>query len=361
MENYDSLLPVNEAPFLEGAELDWYDPRRAPFRILGLYDVEGTPYYKRLPIEVAAATSGGVSGLNKNTSGGRIRFATDSTTFAVDLKYTAFTLRPNVPNFTVGAFDVYEEVGGGEVYLGTIRFPMDSPSGYTAKLDLSGAPRMRQITMYFPLYKEVRDLKLGLSRSAQVQPYAGRPYANDLPVVYYGSSITQGASASRSGLSYQGIIARRYNLDFINLGFAGNAKGEDAIVEYMATMPMCAFVSDYDYNAPTAEHLQATHLKMYEHIRAKNPTVPFIMISRPNTRYQGQDAIRRRNIIYDSYRTAMERGDQNVYFIDGFSLFGDDPDGSCTIDTCHPNDLGFSRMAEKIGTVLDYAMKHIVK
>ena len=124
---------------------------------------------------------------------------------------------------------------------------------------------------------------------------------------------------------------------------------------------MCAFVSDYDYNAPSAEHLQATHLKMYECIREKNPTVPYIMISRPNTRYQSQDAIRRRNIIYDSYRTAMERGDQNVYFIDGFSLFGDDPDGSCTIDTCHPNDLGFSRMAEKIGTVLDYALKHISK
>ena len=147
MENYDSLLPVNEAPFLEGAELDWYEPRRAPFQILGLYDVMGTPYFKRLPLEVAEKTSAGVRGLNKNTSGGRIRFATDSSVFAVDFKYDAFTLRSNVPNFTVGAFDVYEEEAGREVYLGTIRFPMNSPTGYTAKLDLPGS-RMRQITMY---------------------------------------------------------------------------------------------------------------------------------------------------------------------------------------------------------------------
>lgn len=360
MENYDSLLPVNEAPFLEGAELDWYEPRRAPFQILGLYDVMGTPYFKRLPLEVAEKTSAGVRGLNKNTSGGRIRFATDSSVFAVDFKYDAFTLRSNVPNFTVGAFDVYEEEAGREVYLGTIRFPMNSPTGYTAKLDLPGS-RMRQITMYFPLYNEVRELKLGFSRGAFIEPYGGRPYANELPVVYYGSSITQGASASRSGLSYQGVIARRYNLDFINLGFAGNAKGEDAIVEYMATMPMCAFVSDYDHNAPTPEHLALTHKKMYDRIRAKNPTIPYIMISRPSADYAHTDNIRRRCIVFDSYRAAIEAGDRNVYFIDGFSLFDDDPDGYCTIDTCHPNDLGFSKMAQKIGTVLDYALKHITK
>jgi hypothetical protein len=361
MVNYDSQLPVNEAPFLEGAELDWYEPRRAPFQILGLHDILGTPFFKRLPLEVASATSPGVSGLNKNPSGGRIRFATDSTCIAVDLKYTTLALRANLPNFTTAAFDIYEEAHGSEIYLATIRYPLDSPTGYTAKFDIPGNPRMRQITMYFPLYNEVRDLKLGFSRGASVAPYGGRPYENELPVVYYGSSITQGASASRSALSYQAIISRRYNLDFINLGFAGNAKGEDAIVEYMSTMPMCAFVSDYDHNAPTPEHLEATHKKMYDRIREKNPTIPYIMISRPTVNYANVDAIRRRNIIYDTYRAAFESGDRNVYFVDGFSLFGDDPDKSCTIDTCHPTDLGFSRMAERIGCVLDYALKHIKK
>ncbi len=359
MENYDKLLPVTEAPFLEGAELDWYNPKKSPFVIYGLHNIDSTPYFKRLPLDVAAATSSCVNGLNKNTSGGRIRFATNSTCFAVDLKYDAFTLRSNVPNFTVGAFDVYEEVSGREVYLGTIRFPMDSPKGYTAKLDVAGPARMRQITMYFPLYNEVRDLKLGFSRGASVAEYQGTPYQNTLPVVYYGSSITQGASASRSGLSYQGIICRRYGLDFVNLGFAGGAKGEDAIVEYMATLPMCAFVSDYDHNAPTPEHLQATHKKLYDAIRRTHPNIPYIIISRPTVSYADDDAIRRRHIVYETYRTAYESGDRNVYFIDGFSLFGDDPDGSCTIDGCHPNDLGFSRMAEKIGTVLDFALRNL--
>ena len=83
------------------------------------------------------------------------------------------------------------------------------------------------------------------------------------------------------------------------------------------------------------------------------------MISRPTVSYADDDAIRRRHIVYETYRTAYESGDRNVYFIDGFSLFGDDSDGSCTIDGCHPNDLGFSRMAEKIGTVLDFALRNL--
>ena len=122
---------------------------------------------------------------------------------------------------------------------------------------------------------------------------------------------------------------------------------------------MCAFVSDYDHKAPTPEHLEATHKKLYDAIREKHPNVPYIMISRPTVHYMSDDAIRRRSIIYQTYREAYESGDRNVYFIDGFSLFDDDLDGSCTIDGCHPTDLGFSKMARKIGAVLDYALRRI--
>jgi hypothetical protein len=50
--------------------------------------------------------------------------------------------------------------------------------------------------------------------------------------------------------------------------------------------------------------------------------------------------------------SAVEKGDKNVYFIDGRSLFGDDYTDCCTVDGCHPNDLGFLRMAQKIGQMV---------
>ena len=67
MENYDKLLPVTEAPFLEGAELDWYNPKKSPFVIYGLHNIDSTPYFKRLPLDVAAATSNCVNGLRPHS------------------------------------------------------------------------------------------------------------------------------------------------------------------------------------------------------------------------------------------------------------------------------------------------------
>ena len=49
---------------------------------------------------------------------------------------------------------------------------------------------------------------------------------------------------------------------------------------------------------------------------------------------------------------AKATGDQNVYFIDGKTLFSGDFAESCTTDSIHPNDLGFYRMADVIGSTI---------
>ena len=41
-------------------------------------------------------------------------------------------------------------------------------------------------------------------------------------------------------------------------------------------------------------------------------------------------------------------GDKNVYFIDGNSLWGEYGYDCCTVDGCHPTDLGMWRMAEMV-------------
>ena len=45
-------------------------------------------------------------------------------------------------------------------------------------------------------------------------------------------------------------------------------------------------------------------------------------------------------------------GDEKVYFLAGKTLFGKDDRINCTVDGTHPNDLGFRRMADAVGTVL---------
>ncbi len=324
----------------------FYSPKEEPFEIYGLYNPLTEDCYKRLPDDVAKATSQGVAGLYKHTSGGRIRFATDSKFIVLKAKIAPRTQMPHCTPLLEGGFDLYSDNGVKHSFVGSFKFATPSYQDYEVRLGLSGY--MREYTLNMPLYGSVLDVQIGLDENAKVEKHS--PYAHELPIVYYGSSITQGACASRPGISYQNILSRRFDSNYINLGFSGNAKGEDAIVDYMATIPMFAFVSDYDHNAPSAEHLQNTHYKMYEKIRTANPNIPYFMISKPDF-YFDQGGITRRDIIMESYLTARKNGDRNVYFIDGSAFFTGEERGDCTNDNCHPNDLGFKRMAELIGDV----------
>ena len=177
-----------------------------------------------------------------------------------------------------------------------------------------------------------------------------------MPVVYYGSSITQGGCASRPGMAYQNIISRWYNCDHINLGFSGNAKGEDAIAEYIAGLKMSVFVYDYDHNAPNVEHLKKTHKRMFDIIRGKNPNLPIIIVSMPKYPLTNNEVLRR-EVIKETYKTAKSQGDNNVYFIDGCEMMRFKGGNEATVDNCHPTDLGFRRMADWIGEAVGKALK----
>ena len=186
----------------------------------------------------------------------------------------------------------------------------------------------------------------------------GLPYREKLPVVYYGSSITQGACASRPGNAYQNTVSRHMNLDHINLGFSGSGRAEDAVVDYMASLPMLAFVSDYDHNAPNEEYLLVTNQKLYDAIRAKHPEIPYIMISAPDFDNGLKSRRLRRDAILKTLAHARANGDENVWFIDGASLSRGLDEDSCSVDNTHPNDFGFSRFAEKVEAELRHALMH---
>jgi hypothetical protein len=112
-------------------------------------------------------------------------------------------------------------------------------------------------------------------------------------------------------------------------------------------IPMGLFVYDYDHNSPSAEHLAETHVPFFARIREKNPTLPIIMMTKPDFDYD-PNAAARREVVRRTYDHAVAAGDKNVWFIDGESFFGDTDRHLCTVDCCHPNDLGFMRMAQVV-------------
>lgn len=337
------------------SDVCFYDVRKPPFAIYGLYLPQTEPVFKRMPDDVSEQVNSGVKSLYLHTAGGRVRFSTDSSYVAVRVKMSnGFVRFPHMPLTGGSGFDLYvdDSETGESRYCKTFIPPVDGKDGYTSKIALSSR-KTRYFTINFPNYNSVDSLEIGLQADAKVDE--GMKYCNDLPVVFYGSSITQGGCASRPGNAYTHVACRRLNLDFVNLGFSGSGKGEDSMVDYMASLPMSAFVCDYDHNAPSAEHLRNTHLKLYQKIRAAHPTIPFLIMSKPDFNYslnpQSENKLRR-DVIYETYRYAISNGDQNVYFIDGESIFRGPYEDMCTVDGCHPNDLGMALMADAVSETL---------
>lgn len=333
------------------SELLFHNVLASPFSLHGVYHDGET--FRRVPQEVGDTTSETVSRLCRHSSGGRVRFSTNATRLAVRAKLRADLTYMHMTHLCQTGFDLYLDNANRSVFLGVFCGDFENRFDFTAELEL--VPGEKELTLYLPTYGQVTQLEIGVEKGSSISSHT--PYKNDLPIVFYGSSITQGASASRPGLSYPAILSRRFDTDFINLGFAGACKGEAAIVDHIASLPMSAFVCDFDHNCSSAEKLKMRHFPVYERIREKHPTIPFYMVTRPDFYYNKMD-FDRRAVVMESYLRARALGDENVYFIDGSAFFnGADSPLEMTIDGTHPTDEGMARMADFIGGVFKETMK----
>ena len=324
--------------------MKWISMTKEPLRIYGLA-VKEEGKFQRLPDEIIDKVNERVTTLALDSAGGRVRFRTDSPTIAV---------RHAVSKLPLGWANLgMHGKSGVDVYVDGVFHGGRATSFETTLLEASVAkdPKMQDVDLYLPTYNHVLFLEVGLEDGAAVEP--ARPYTIEKPIVFYGSSITQGAASSRPGINYVARVARALDADFINLGFAGAARGEEIMARYIAGLDMSLFVYDYDHNAFNAEHLAQTHEPFFRIIREAQPDLPVLMLSKPDfdgnySAASREVSARRRDIIRATWEHAKDAGDKWVWFLDGETLFGTEDRDSCTADACHPNDLGFARMAQAV-------------
>lgn len=357
MKVYELDKKLNITTDYNDRDIVWLDVKYSPFKISGIFYDDKQKQYIRMPQQVADSVKSEIKYLNRQTAGGRVRFKTNSKFIAihavmahgektyVNTSHSCFDLQRKNPEFDYLKEYTFCNSFIPPQYLNeSFSSSYMCPDGY-----------LEDYAIHFPTQNSVYELYIALDRDSDI--FEPTPYKHELPIVYYGSSITQGAGSSRPANTYQAIISKHLDTDYINLGFAGNAKGEQEIARYIANLKMSIFVCDYDHNAPNAEHLYNTHLPFYRTIRNAQPDLPIIFITAPNTMpwytwYQS-----RRDAVYNTYKIAVSQGDKNVYFIDGNTLFGDIDKDLCTVDTCHPTDLGIYRMAQKIENVIASVLK----
>ena len=331
---------------IEREGLTFYDIDEAPFKIYGVFR-EGD-HYVRMPTDAAKSVSERVVSLYRHSAGGRVRFVTDSPYVAVSIKLDrVYKMSHFAFTGSVGC-DMYS----GTKYIGTIVPPINVTNEYEGVIDVP-FNESKEYTVNLPLYSETDKIYIGIKEGSVLK--AAPDYEIKKPIVYYGSSITQGGCASRPGNAYQSIISREINADFINLGFSGSAFAEDEMAEYIAGLDMSVFVFDYDHNAPNLEHYKNTHEKFFKTIRKANPDLPILMMTRPKY-YLGKEEQERLQVMLDTYNCAIAAGDKNVYYIKGPDLI-ESVRESALVDGGHPNDSGFVSMACVVGNKLKEILK----
>ena len=325
-------------------DIVWHSAAESPVSIHGAAEK-----FQRLPSNFPI-----LDGFKYQSTGVRARFTTDSPFVAIracfEGEYTPTIMAPS----SIHGFDLYKRQNdGSEVFVGAFRPPVNVVNEYEGLLNTSGE---NCYTINFPIFRAVTKLYIGVKKGSS---FKEAPQYNHMgkPVVFYGSSITHGAAASRPGNAYPSMIAQKLGVDHINLGFSGSAKGESEIAEYISKLNMSAFVLDYHHNAYDLDMLKATHYNFYKTVRIRNPFIPIVMVTAPSTKPEDPWIAGGVKIIAETYRRAKEEGDKYVYFIDGCHLYDGEYSESCTVDGCHPNDLGFFRMAKVIGKTLTAALE----
>ena len=287
-------------------DVKYYDVKNDPFRIYGVW-FDGERFV-RLPKDVAPQVSVGMTHAYSSASGGRVRFITDSPYVAIKCEFALVGRNEATPLSATAAIEMSVDGEFGGVFRTSPDFRDEVHIGVT---DIRAGEGEHLITLFMPTHSHLSALYVGLKPGAVVKSAPDHKY--EKPIVFYGSSITHGTGATRSGNSYPAQISKRLDLNFINLGFGGLAKGEPAMAEYISTLDMAAFVYDYDFNAPTSEHLLNTHEPFFKIIREKNPDLPILMVSRPCSFRTGEkDTAERFAIIKRTYDNAKAVGDDDV-------------------------------------------------
>ena len=312
-----------DTSFVVPQDIEWFSIQGDPFVTHGVYYSKEEGLYRRLPKEIADATSEGVAYLSKNTAGGRVRFCTDSPYIVVRMEepfeqpasHMTIACKCGISLFADKKFmgtimPSYEQIVKGDPALGgNNKIEFDG-------IKYSTQREPYQVEMFLPLYSAVNSVYIGLKKGCVLQ--APSEYKHTKPVLFYGSSITQGGCAGKPGDDYVNRLCRMLDTDILNLGFSGSAKAEQVMAEYIANCNPSVFVLDYDHNAPDAEHLAKTHFALYERVRKAHPITPIIMMTMPAIDgYQERDWNKpRREEIFKSFEKAKGMGDENVYLID---------------------------------------------
>ncbi|MBM3993817.1 MAG: hypothetical protein FJ303_06650 [Planctomycetes bacterium] len=322
----------------------WYDLKHLDLEGRAFTDTESP--YDRLPARAKGKVRDAVWNLSRHSAGMCVRFVTDAATIQGRWTLTSKNLAmPHMAATGVSGLDLYVKTDKGWRWLG-VGQPREQTN--TAILATGIPAGTREYLLYLPLYNGVSSVQVGIPKSAFLAKAPAYP-KDRKPIVFYGTSITQGGCASRTGMVHTAILGRRLGYPVVNLGFSGNGRMEPEVVKLIAEIDASVYVIDCLPNM-TAKEVTANTEPLVELLRQKRPATPILLVEDRN--YDNGHLLpspRQRNLasqaaLKAAYEKLMKAGARGVYYLEGAHLLGDDNEG--TVDSSHPTDLGFLRQAD---------------
>jgi lysophospholipase L1-like esterase len=333
-------------------ELDWRNAKEFTVEGLGFRDLKSP--YDRLPARSEGVVRQAVWDLSRDSSGVLVRFVAN--TPAIHARWTVTKKSLTIPTMTAVAssgLDLYARDDARRWRWLSIGRPTQFPDNSGA-LASALPPGDREYMVYFPLRNGVTSLEIGVPKGGTIRKGPPRP-AGAKPIVFYGTSITHGAAASRAGMTHVAQLGRMLNHEVINLGFSGNGKMEPEVTKFVAEIDAAAFVLDCLPNMTAAEVRERAGACV-KTLRAAHPRTPILLVEDRNYADNFLNAARReRNetnhaALQEVYVQLQRDKVGGLAYLRAEYLLGDD--GEATIDGSHPTDLGFQRQAAEFARVL---------
>ena len=206
---------------------------------------------------------------------------------------------------------------------------------------------MREFKIFLPLYDGVKNIEIGIdSASNIIKP----PKNKRKPIIFYGTSITQGGCASRPGMVHTNIISRKLDVDVVNFGFSGNGRMEKPIAEIISSVEPSLYIIECMPNMIKPEFISERTIPLVNTLREKNPNTPIIFVDLfkspiifSNSAFKAS-SIASFSLFTLEFNKVIGNGYKNIYLIKTPKLANSDHEG--TVDSIHFTDLGFLRYAD---------------
>ena len=300
--------------------------------------------FQRLPQKYKETVREEIWDLSENSAGVRIPFS--SNTRKLTIKWSVKNdLRMNhMTDAGIKGVDLYEKRNKNWFYVGT-----GLPDGRENEEILlkNIKKKQREYCLFLPLYDTTVNLQIGLDDDSSFENIIKKAK----PLVFYGTSITQGGCASRPGLAHTNIIFRELGYECVNLGFSGNGHLEKSIGTIMSDIDASLYVVECMYNV--------------DKNMIRERTVPLIKSIRANSRRKNTPIVFMEQVIIDNghinknfissvvekneelnkqIQESISEGEKDLFIIKHNGAI--DQDSEATVDGIHFNDLGFKRYAK---------------